>query len=127
TGGRHLFYLMNYCAPDSEAYRGDDEVLRTRAVAGLKLLYPGFDPADVEAVHVFRAPHVEPVWTVGCLEQRPGPRAGHGLYLCTTAQAYPRVTAWKASVALAREAVAAVCQDLRTTSTGGDSARRLAE
>jgi protoporphyrinogen oxidase len=127
TGGRHLIYLMNYCAMDSEPYRRDDDALRRQAVDGLKLLYPRFDPADVEAVYVFRAPHVEPVWTVGYLEQRPGPRAGHGLYLCTTAQAYPRVTAWNTSVALAREAVAAICQDLRATSTGGDSARRLAE
>src|SRR5262249_61700763 len=77
--------------------------------------------------YVFRAPYVEPVWTVGYLGQRPGPRAGHGLYLCTTAQAYPRVTAWNTSVALAREAVAAVCQDLGTTSAGGVWCRRPAE
>jgi protoporphyrinogen oxidase len=113
-GGRHLIYLMNYCAAASEPYRRPDEVLKRQAVEGLSALYPDFDPADVEAVYVFRAPHVEPAWTVGYLRHRPAPRVGTtSLYLCTTAQAYPRVTAWNTSVGLARETVDALTGDLR--------------
>lgn len=112
-GGRHLLYLMNYCAADSEIYRRPDELVQRQAVEGLAALYPRFDPGDVEAVHVFRAPYVEPAWTVGYLRRRPAPRVGSSrLYLCTTAQAYPRVTAWNTSVALARETVAALVGDL---------------
>ncbi|HLK10818.1 MAG TPA: FAD-dependent oxidoreductase [Candidatus Binatia bacterium] len=109
TGGRHLVYLMSYCGADTETYRRSDEMLRRQAVDGLAALYPGFDRADVEAAYVFRAPHVEPVWTVGYLRRRPAPRvADTRLYVCTTAQAYPRVTAWNTSVALARETVDAL-------------------
>ena len=50
-------------------------------------------------MYVFRAPHVEPVWTVGYLRKRPAPRIGTSrVYLSTTAQAYPRVTAWNTSI-----------------------------
>lgn len=113
VGGRHLIYLMNYCDAGSEIYARPDDLVQRQAVDGLCALYPGFTPADVEAVYVFRAPHVEPVWPVGYLRQRPAPRVGDSrLYLCTTAQAYPRVTAWNTSVALARDTATALDADL---------------
>ncbi len=122
-GGRHLVYLMNYCDAGSALYARPDEAVRADALAGLAALYPDFRTADVEAVHVFRAPHVEPAWTVGYLRRRPAPRiAGTRCYLCTTAQAYPRVTAWNTSVGLASDTVAALHADLR----GRAGARRSA-
>ncbi len=82
----------------------------------MRALYPDFRPADVEDVYVFRAPHVEPVWTVGYLRKRPAPRVGDSrVYLSTTAQAYPRVTAWNTSVGLARETVDRSRLGLRAT------------
>ncbi len=113
TGGRHLTYLMNYCGADTETYARPDDLLKRQAIDGLAALYPRFDPRDVEAVYVFRAPYVEPAWTLGYLGRRPAPRVGESrLYVCTTAQAYPRVTAWNTSVALARETVGALVADL---------------
>jgi len=113
TGGHHLYYLMNYCGADTDTYARPDDLLKRQAVEGLARLYPGFRSEDVAAVYVFRAPHVEPAWTLGYLKRRPGPRiAGTPLYVCTTAQAYPRVTAWNTSVALARETVAALVEDM---------------
>jgi protoporphyrinogen oxidase len=113
TGGRHLFYLMNYCGASTEPYGRSDELLKQQAVDGLAALYPRFRRDDVEAVYVFRAPYVEPAWTVGYLRRRPAPRVAESrLYVCTTAQAYPRVTAWNTSVALARETVTALMRDL---------------
>jgi protoporphyrinogen oxidase len=112
-GNRHLIYLMNYCDADSEIYGRPDDLVRRQAIEGLTHLYPRFHPSDVEAVHVFRAPYVEPVWTVGYLSKRPAPRVGSTrVYVSTTAQAYPRVTAWNTSVALARETVSALVTDL---------------
>lgn len=112
-GNRHLIYVMNYCDAESEPYQRSDALVRQQAVDGLQHLYPGFDRNDVEAVYVFRAPHVEPVWSIGYLRQRPAPRVGDSrLYVSTTAQAYPRVTAWNTSVALARESVAALTTDM---------------
>jgi len=112
TGGRHLLYLMNYCSADTETYGRPDDLVERQAVDGLSALYPSFDPRDVESVRVFRAREVEPVWTLGYLQRRPPSRlADSSIYLCTTAQAYPRVTAWNTSVALARETVDALLAD----------------
>lgn len=113
VGGRHLTYLMNYCDAGSELYQRSDDVVAGQAVEGLAALYPRFRRQDVEAVYVFRAPYVEPAWTVGYLRRRPAPRVGRSrLYLCTTAQAYPRVTAWNTSVGLAAETVTSLLDDL---------------
>ena len=113
VGNRHLIYLMNYCDATSEPYTRPDDLVKRQAVDGLCALYPRFRASDVEDVYVFRAPYVEPVWSVGYLQQRPAPRVGETrLYISTTAQAYPRVTAWNTSVSLARETVVALVADL---------------
>jgi protoporphyrinogen oxidase len=116
VGGRHLLYLMNYCDAGSATYARSDAVVARQAVDGLCALYPRFTRGAVEGVRVFRAPYVEPAWTLGYLAQRPAPRiADTRCYLSTTAQAYPRVTAWNTSVGLARDAVAALHADLAGT------------
>ena len=112
-GGHHLIYLMNYCPADSAIYRMTDDELRGAALNSLATLYPEFPKTDVEAVYVFRAPHVEPLWTTGYLDRKPAPRVGAtGLYLCTTAQAYPRANAWNTSVSLAQATVQAMMDDI---------------
>ena len=112
-GNRHLIYCLNYCEPGSEPYERSDELVQKQAIEGLSALYPNFRASDVERVYVFRAPHVEPVWSVGYLRKRPAPRLGSSrVYLSTTAQAYPRVTAWNTSIGLARETVDALVKDL---------------
>jgi protoporphyrinogen oxidase len=113
VGGRHLCYVMNYCDAGSELYRRSDDIVAGQAVEGLAALYPRFSRRDVEAVYVFRAPYVEPAWTVGYLDRRPAPRVGRSrLYVCSTAQAYPRLTAWNTSVSLAAETVTTLLDDL---------------
>ena len=125
VGDRHLIYLMNYCDAGSELYRRSDDMIKLQAIEGLRALYPQFDARDIEAVYVFRTPYVEPVWTVGYLRRRPNPRVGNThVYLSTTAQAYPRVTAWNTSVGLAHETVTALAADLRDDQ---HPARRRAE
>jgi protoporphyrinogen oxidase len=112
-GGRHLIYVMNYCDAGSEPYQRPDDLVKRQALDGLAAIYPNFRAADVENVYVFRAPYVEPVWSVGYLRKRPAPRLGRSrVYVSTTAQAYPRVTAWNTSVGLARATVDALIGDL---------------
>ncbi len=112
-GNRHLIYCLNYCEPGSEPYERPDELVKQQAIDGLSALYPNFRASDVEQVYVFRAPYVEPVWSVGYLQKRPAPRLGTSrVYLSTSAQAYPRVTAWNTSIGLARETVDTLVQDL---------------
>lgn len=116
--GRHIVYLMNYCSADSEAYRLSDEAHRSLAVESLKKILPDFDPAVIEDTFVFRAPHVEPVWTLGYLQKRPAPQiANTPVYLATTAQAYPMVTSWNTSVKLADDAVGVLLSNHGNTSS----------
>ncbi len=122
-GGRHLVYLMNYCGASSATYNTPDRELIESAKSGLARLYPGFRPSDVETAWVFRAPHVEPVWTKGYLRARPAARVENArLYLATTAQAYPMVTSWNTSVKLADDAVSALLSD--STSFSRRASRR---
>jgi len=115
TEQRHLAYLMNYCRADSAVFSTPDDVLIRQALEGLSSLFPNFRLADVEACYVFRAPHVEPVWTLGYLRRRPSPRIGDSrLYLCTTAQAYPRVNSWNSSISLAKTTVVTLLQDINS-------------
>jgi protoporphyrinogen oxidase len=119
VGNRHLIYLMNYCEPGSEPYERSDALIKRQALDGLRRLYPRFNAADVEDIYVFRAPHVEPVWTVGYLRKRPTARVGATpVYVSTTAQAYPRVTAWNTSVAVARETVNSLVDDFGARDAG---------
>lgn len=113
VGGYHLAYLMNYCAADSDTYHRSDDEMTQQAQAAVHRLYPHYRDSDCVGAYVFRAPYVEPVWSTGYLRRRPPCRVGNTrLFLCTTAQAYPRVTAWNTSVALAAETVAALAQQL---------------
>lgn len=114
TGGRHIYYMMNYCQPDSTTYQQTDLELKRSALRGLATLYPHFAPEAVEDLYVFRAPHVEPVWPIGYRRHRPEVRVGNSnVYLSTTAQAYPMVNSWNTSVALARQTAEKVTLDMR--------------
>jgi protoporphyrinogen oxidase len=118
VGGKHIVYVMNYCRPGTEPYDRTDELASRQAIEGLERLYPGFSAAHVEASYVFRAPRVEPVWTVGYLEERPAPRIdGTRVYQCTTAQAYPMVTSWNTSAKLALDTVNAIRRDIAAPHT----------
>lgn len=125
TGERHLVYLMNYCSAKSNSYLAADELLVEQAIGGLSRLYGNFRAENVESAHVFRAPHVEPVWTKGYLRRRPAARvAGSRVFLATTAQAYPMVTSWNTSVKLADEAIAAlVSSEIGDTGRSGTVSR----
>jgi protoporphyrinogen oxidase len=97
--GRHLAYVMRYTDRESPLFREDERTIAARWTDQLRSLHPGL---DVEEVHVFRAPFVEPVYPVGYLAQRPAVEvAGTSLLLATTAHVYPSVTSWNSSVGLA--------------------------
>jgi hypothetical protein len=115
TGRLSPVYLMRYCTEHSEAYRTSDADLSQAARAALTRLSPSFDEANLEAIRVFRAPRVDPVWCVGAGQRRPPVRVDHlRLYLCNTAQAYPREAVSETSVLLARETVRRLASDPRT-------------
>jgi len=111
-GGYRPIYLWRRCAAHTRQYQAPDADVERDAIETLRTVYPTFDTSRVEAVRVFRASHVEPLWFVGAGDERPPVRIGTSrAYLCTVAQAYPRDPGSDTSVMLARETVQKLTRD----------------
>ena len=108
SAGLHVNYLVNYTHRDGELFRkGDDEMFAIYR-ADLKKLYPKAEASIVDQF-LFRAPFVEPIWTVGYHALRPAPTVIPGrLYLACTAQVYPRVNSWNSCCEVVEEMIACV-------------------
>ncbi|GAB2864749.1 FAD-dependent oxidoreductase [Lentzea nigeriaca] len=116
--GRHLAYVMRYTDRDSALFAEDERTIAARWTEQLRSLHPG---ADVEEVHVFRAPFVEPVYPVGYLAQQPAVEvAGTRLLLATTAHVYPSVTSWNSSVGLANRVSETILRTAASMSPDGE-------
>jgi protoporphyrinogen oxidase len=92
--GLHVTYLVNYTHRNGELFAQSDAELLARYRRDLGTLFPGAGDS-VEEQFLFRAPFVEPMWTVGYGQLRPPTTVIPGrLYLACTAQVYPRVNSW---------------------------------
>lgn len=123
-GGRSLAYVMKYTDRDSALYRDSDDSIARRWTGQLLELYRDLPlrAEDVLEVRVFRAPFVEPAYPLGYGRSKPGIAVGDTrLLLATTAQIYPRVTAWNSSVALAEDVVAHLHRRLGTAASTSTS------
>jgi protoporphyrinogen oxidase len=104
--GRHLVYAMRYTDRSSELFNEDAGSIGGRWSEQLLRLYPDLDPDDIDAVRVFKAPFVEPVYPLGYGSRVPAMEVdGTRLLLATTAQIYPNVTSWNSSVGLSKRVV----------------------
>jgi protoporphyrinogen oxidase len=61
TAGRHITYVPRYVLSTDAALKIDDETVRSSFLAGVRSLFPGFDLADLESIHVNRALKVQPL------------------------------------------------------------------
>lgn len=112
AGDSHLVYLLNYVHRDSDEYARSDEDLAATYLDGMFRLFPDVGPDDVLSTHVFRTPHVEPIWTPGYLRRMPPQElVPSQVYLATTAQVYPSVTSWNTSIGLADEVARRIAAD----------------
>jgi protoporphyrinogen oxidase len=110
-GGRHLAYVMRYTDRESALYQEDNDGIAARWTTQLRTLYSGLPLTDddIDEVHVFKAPFVEPVYPLGYLAQRPPVELpGTPVLLATTAHVYPEVTSWNSSVRLANHVAATI-------------------
>lgn len=110
-GGRHLAYAMRYTDRDSALYQEHSDSIAARWTEQLRTLYSGLPLTDddIDEVHVFKAPFVEPVYPLGYLGQRPPVELpGTPVLLATTAHVYPEVTSWNSSVRLANQVAATI-------------------
>ncbi|HEY8199312.1 MAG TPA: FAD-dependent oxidoreductase [Candidatus Limnocylindrales bacterium] len=95
--GRYVTYLVNYTHRESALFARSDDDLLAAYRADLAALFPGSEETIVDAF-LFRAPFVEPIWTVGYQRVKPPTSIIPGrLYLASTAQVYPRVNSWDSS------------------------------
>jgi protoporphyrinogen oxidase len=92
--GLYVTYLINYAHRDSDLYRAPDEEILARYRRDLASLFPEAGRTVVDQF-LFRAPFVEPIWTLGYNRLCPPTSILPGrLYLTCTAQVYPRVNSW---------------------------------
>ncbi|MEX2208721.1 MAG: FAD-dependent oxidoreductase [Myxococcota bacterium] len=107
--GRHLIYVRGDCGPHTDTFKLPDDVVKKQALETIARWFPSFDASALEAVHVSRDSHAEPITLLGQLKRRLPTRIGDSrVLLCSSAQAYPRRVGWDADVTLARETAAAV-------------------
>ena len=115
-GGRHVAYVMHYTDRSSPLFSEDDAAIARRWTAQLLRLYQDvLHRDDIEAVRVFRAPFVEPVYPLGYADRTPAAEVpGSRVMLATTAQIYPNVTSWNSSTGLAHAVVDRLLVRMRT-------------
>jgi protoporphyrinogen oxidase len=102
--GLSLVYLVNYVPREDPLFVADPESVIETSVAELARIVRGFDAGRVVESHVFRAPFVEPVWTVNYSSRMPR-RAllGDSLFVLTTAQLYPQINSTSSCVRQVRD------------------------
>ena len=94
SDGLYVNYLVNYTHRTSPLYAKTDEELLDGYEADLANLFPDAKDAIVDRF-LFRAPFVEPLWSLGYSDKRPPTTVIPGkLYLAGTSQVYPNVNSW---------------------------------
>jgi protoporphyrinogen oxidase len=125
-GGRHLAYAMKYTSRDSTLFAEPDETIAARWTDQLLELYADLPlrRENVVEVAVFKAPFVEPAYPLGYARAKPGIAVGDSrLLLATTAQVYPRVTAWNSSVWLSNTVVDHLWQRVAAAGSPAEAVR----
>ncbi len=103
-----VVYAMKYCDRDSELFKEPKNKIIERWTNQLIRLYPDLPLTRDHIVdaRIFRAPFVEPIYPLGYSNKKPEINDGESpVFLATSAQVYPRITAWNSSVGLAKEVV----------------------
>lgn len=108
-GGHSLLHLMNYTHRRSELFHQDDETIGAAMEQALLRIFPHYPREAIVARRVFRAPYVEPLLTLGYRKKVPPMELINGrVFLATTSQVYPDITAWNGAIGLVDRLVATV-------------------
>jgi protoporphyrinogen oxidase len=112
-GGRHVVYLSDYVLPDDPKWTTPDRDLWELYLPAVSRLAPAFDEARVLERHLFRAEYAQPIVGTHYSRVLPPVRTGvPGLYSAAMAQVYPEDRGQNYAVRIAREAAAALLEDL---------------
>jgi protoporphyrinogen oxidase len=122
--GVYVVYLVNYTHRDSGLYQASDDEMLARYSADLATLFPRAAGAVVDR-YVFRAPFVEPLWSLHFGQRRPPTTVLPGrLYMSCTAQVYPRVNSWNSCCEVVEEMMTEFTADMRERTSAREAARR---
>jgi protoporphyrinogen oxidase len=120
--GLYVNYLVNYTHRASALYQLPDDELVRRYREDLRALFPAAGNSIVDQ-YLFRAPFVEPIWTLNYNRLKPPATVIPGrLYLSCTAQLYPRVNSWNSCC----EVVEAMMPRLSAETAAAPAAQRTA-
>jgi len=87
TAGLYLSYLPKYVLSDDPLLKRPADELQAMFMSGFRQMFPGFDPDDVEAIHVNRAFRVQPLQVLDYSQRVQLPRTLHpDFYVLNTAQ-----------------------------------------
>lgn len=90
TGRRRVVYLSRYLPADEPAFGWSDEETVAFTLEHLRRMFPDFDPAWLQAAHVWRARYAQPLVTCGYAERVPGHETPiPGAFIASMAQVYP--------------------------------------
>jgi protoporphyrinogen oxidase len=94
SDGLYVTYLVNYTHRSSELFARSDDELLAGYRRDLAELFPDAG-RTVKDQFLFRAPFVEPIWSLGYRDVCPPFSVIPGrLYMASTAQVYPMVNSW---------------------------------
>jgi protoporphyrinogen oxidase len=65
TAGRHITYIPRYVLSTDPELKAPEAEIRESFLGGIRRLFPGFDHADIESLHVNRAVKVQPLQVLG--------------------------------------------------------------
>jgi protoporphyrinogen oxidase len=115
SNGLHVTYLINYTHRNSDLFKVSDAELLGRYRSDLERLFPDAG-RTVKDQFLFRAPFVEPIWTLGYDTLRPPATVLPGrLYLSCTAQVYPRVNSWNSCCEVVEGMMPKLLEELEST------------
>jgi protoporphyrinogen oxidase len=93
SDGLYVNYFLNYTHRNSALFQKPDAEILAGYREDLAKLFP--NAGRTVDTFLFRAPFVEPIWSVGYRKVCPPTSVIPGrLYLASTAQVYPRVNSW---------------------------------
>lgn len=112
-GGQQVVYLSDYILPDDPKWAMPDRDLWDLYLPAVSRLAPAFAEAKVLERRIFRAEYAQPIVGTHYSRILPPIRSGlPGLYSAAMAQVYPEDRGQNYAVKIAREAAAAILEDL---------------
>jgi protoporphyrinogen oxidase len=87
TDGLYLSYLPKYVLSDDPLLKRPEDELREIFMLGFREMFPGFDPEDIESIHVNRAFRVQPLQVLNYSQRVQSTQTQHpDFYVVNTAQ-----------------------------------------